>query len=327
MSSGIETWPAAASPYASQVDTLFWSMTAVTGAVAVGVFIFIIVFSVRYRAAADADRRLDLSPEAKKRNRAIEITCVVVPLVIFLAFFFWAARLYFQYFTPPARTLEVYVVAKQWMWKLEHTDGRCEINELHVPRDQPVKLILTSQDVIHSFFVPALRVKRDVVPGRYTVLWFRATRPGTYHLFCAEYCGTDHSRMKGGIVVMEPEEYANWLSGGAPTATLASQGAEKFRSLGCSGCHSVGGSVRAPLLDGLFGRNVPLASGAFVKVDERYVRDSILQPARDVAAGYDDVMPAFAGNVSEEDLLELVAYIKSLAAQRRPAATEGRDGP
>jgi cytochrome c oxidase subunit 2 len=316
--SSLSTWPVAASAYAGHVDTLFWSMTAVTGAVAIGVFVAIIVFSVRYRAAAVVDRRWDDSPESRKRQRAIEITWIVLPLLIFIAFFYWAARLYFRYFTVPAQALEVYVVAKQWMWKLEHTDGRREINELHVPRGQPVKLIMTSQDVIHSFFVPAFRVKRDVLPGRYTLLWFKPTRDGTFHLFCAEYCGTDHARMHGGIVVMEPEDYARWLSSGTPERTLASLGADKFRALGCSGCHEPGAAIHAPNLAGLYGRTVPLADGRFVKVDERYVRDSILLPSQDVAAGYPAVMPSFATTANEQDLVELIAYIKSLAGNRSP---------
>jgi cytochrome c oxidase subunit 2 len=314
----LSTWPVAASAYARHVDALFWSMTAVTGAVAIGVFVCMIVFSVRYRAAAVVDRRWDDSPESRKRQRAIEITWIVVPLLIFIVFFYWAARLYFRYFTPPPQALEVYVVAKQWMWKLEHTDGRREINELHVPRGQAVKLIMTSQDVIHSFFVPAFRVKRDVLPGRYTLLWFKPTRDGTFHLFCAEYCGTDHARMHGGIVVMERQDYARWLASGTPQRTLANRGAEKFRALGCSGCHEPGASVHAPNLAGLYGRTVPLTDGRFVTVDERYVRDSILLPTQDIAAGYPAVMPSFATTVSEEDLVELVAYIKSLAGSGSP---------
>jgi cytochrome c oxidase subunit 2 len=313
--STLGTWTAAASAYATHVDTLFWSMTAVTGAVALAVFTLIIAFSIRYRAAATVDRRIDSETEIRKRSRTLEVTWIVVPLLIFVAFFFWAARLYFQYATPPSPAQEVYVVARQWMWKLEHSDGRREINQLHVPRGQPVKLIMTSQDVIHSFFVPAFRVKRDVLPGRYTLLWFTPTRTGTFHLFCAEYCGTDHSRMDGGIVVMEPEDFARWLARGAPGPTLATRGAEKFRALGCSGCHDPGAAIHAPSLVNLYGRTIPLADGQFVTADERYVRDSILLPSREIAAGYPNAMPSFAATVSEQDLLELVAYIKSLAAQ------------
>jgi cytochrome c oxidase subunit 2 len=201
------------------------------------------------------------------------------------------------------------------MWKIEHPSGAREINELHVPRGRPVKLVMTSQDVIHSFYVPAFRVKRDVVPGRFAVLWFTATRSGEYHLLCAEYCGTDHSRMGGRIVVLEPDAYARWLESGSHESSLASRGAAKFVSLGCSGCHVGSTLVHAPDLRHLYGRTVPLADGSFVRVDERYLRDSILLPGKDIAAGYADDMPSFAGRVSEEDLLELIEYIKSLAPE------------
>jgi cytochrome c oxidase subunit 2 len=224
----------------------------------------------------------------------------------------WGANLYFQYARPPSQTLEIYVLAKQWMWKVEHGNGRREINELHVPRGQDIKLVMTSQDVIHSFYLPAFRVKHDVLPGRYDALWFRPTQTGVYHLFCAEYCGTDHSRMGGRIVVMEPEDFGRWLSGGTPTPSLAAAGEAKFREFGCGGCHGENATVHAPPLERIFGREVPLANGQFVHADERYIRDSILLPGRDVAAGYPDVMPSFAGRVSEEDILELIAYLKSL---------------
>jgi cytochrome c oxidase subunit II len=313
--------PTAASGFADQVDFLLWTMTGVTGFVAVAVFIFMVTFSVRYRRAAHVDRSLDAT--ASGRNRILEVTWITVPLLIFLAFFVWAAWLYFKYENPPRGALEIYVVAKQWMWKLEHTNGRREINELHVPRGRVVKLVMTSQDVIHSFFVPAFRIKRDVLPGQFAVLWFKATVSGEYHLFCAEYCGTDHSRMGGRIIVMEPEAYTRWLDTGSHEPSLATLGAAKFRSLGCSGCHDVNSVIHAPRFEGLYGRVVPLSDGSFVKVDERYIRDSILLPGKDIAAGYANDMPSFAGRVSEQDLLELVAYIKSLApdASGQPGST------
>ncbi len=243
----------------------------------------------------------------------------MIPLLIFLGFYVWGARLYFAYASTPTDPLEVYVVAKQWIWTLEHRNGRREINILHVPRGSPVRLIMTSQDVIHSFFVPALRIKRDVLPGRYESLQFTATSDGAYHLFCAEYCGTDHSRMEGSIVVMEPADYGRWLEAGAVQASLASRGAALFRQAGCSGCHAATSSVHAPSLSGLFGSTVPLSNGSFVRVDERYVRDSILQPAAEIAAGFPDLMPSYTGRLSDEDLLELIEYIKSLAAAQRSA--------
>jgi cytochrome c oxidase subunit 2 len=315
--------PPAASAYASQIDTLLWTITAVAGAVALGVFVLLIKFSVQYRRAAGEGLAPADSPP-RQRQRALEITWITLPLLIFLAFFVWAARLYFQYERPPGQPLELYVVAKQWMWKLEHPNGRREINELHVPRGRAIKLVMTSQDVIHSFYVPAFRVKRDVVPGRFAILWFTPDRTGEYRLFCAEYCGTDHSRMDGRVVVMEPNAYARWLSAGTPQPSLVSLGQAKFRSYGCSGCHEGNTVIHAPQLEGLYGRVIPLADGRFVRVDEQYLRDSILLPARDIAAGYADDMPSFAGQVSEQDLLELIAYIKSLATQGATAGSEAR---
>ena len=305
--------PPAASNYAARVDALLWSMTAVTGVVAAAVIVLLVLFCIRYRRAAHVNRAM--RDAAGERRHGLEITWITVPLLIFLVFFFWGAWLYFDYESPPARPLEIYVVARQWMWKLEHANGRREINELHVPRGRPVKLVMTSQDVIHSFYVPALRVKRDVVPGRYAVLWFTATRAGEYHLLCAEYCGTDHSRMGGRIVVLEPDAYAHWLETGSHEASLANRGAAKFESFGCSGCHVGSAIVHAPSLSHLYGRIIPLADGSFVRVDERYLRDSILLPGKEIAAGYADDMPSFAGRVSDEDLLELIEYIKSLAPE------------
>jgi cytochrome c oxidase subunit II len=305
--------PPAASELAGRVDTLLWSMTAVTATVAAAIIVLMVSFCIRYRRAAAVDRTMH-DPGGEHR-RPLEVTWITVPLLIFLGFFFWGARLYFSYENPPREPLAIYVVARQWMWKIEHPDGRREINELHLPRGRPVKLVMSSQDVIHSFYVPAFRVKRDVLPGHFAVLWFTPTRSGEYHLLCAEYCGTDHSRMGGRIVVLEPEIYARWLEGGSHVASLASRGAAKFRSFGCSGCHLGDAAVHAPKLSHLYGRTIPLADGSFVRVDERYLRDSILLPGKEIAAGYADQMPSFSGRASEQDLLELIEYIKSLAAE------------
>jgi cytochrome c oxidase subunit 2 len=227
----VTAWTESATPYAHRVDALFWTLTGITGAVALGISAIILLFAIRYRRAAVLARgTLDQQPVTGKRG--LEIFWIVVPLLIFLAVYMWGARLYFQYARPPSRAQEIYVLAKQWMWKVEHANGRREINELHVPRGEAVKLVMTSQDVIHSFYVPAFRVKHDVLPGQYTLLWFQPTQAGVYHLFCAEYCGTDHSRMGGRVVVMEPEEFGRWLSGGSPTPTLAAAGEAKFRAFG-----------------------------------------------------------------------------------------------
>jgi cytochrome c oxidase subunit 2 len=235
----------------------------------------------------------------------------VIPLLLFIVIFVWAARDFMALYTPPADALPVYVVARQWMWKLQHRGGRREINELHVPLGQPVRLVMTSQDAIHSFYVPAFRLKQDVLPGRYTSLWFTATQAGEFRLFCAEYCGSQHSQMIGRVVVMQPADYARWTAEGTPSPSLAQYGFARFRELGCSGCHAAGSTVHAPSLRGLLGREVHLQDGRAIVADENYIRDSILLPKKDVVAGFEPVMPSFAGQVSEEDIQALVAYIRS----------------
>jgi cytochrome c oxidase subunit 2 len=257
-------------------------------------------------------------------STALETTWSLVPFGIFLIFFVWGAVLYFQERTPPRNAMEIYVVAKQWMWKLQHVDGQREINELHVPVDRDVKLIMTSQDVIHSFFVPAFRLKQDVLPGRYTTLWFHAIRPGTYHLFCAEYCGTQHSGMIGSIVVMNPVDYEAWLSGGGGEGSLASTGQKLFQQLGCGSCHRSDTQGRGPNLVGVFGKPVLLEDGRTVTADENYVRESILNPGAKIAAGFKNIMPSFQGVVNEEQLLSLVAYIKSLQGSQPSGLVSNR---
>ena len=303
--------PDTASTLAPKVDALFLAMTLMTGSVAAGVFIVMIVFVLKYRRGANVDRR---RPESSGRmQRRLETAWIAIPLLLFIAAFGWAAALYFDHAAPPDGALEIGVVAKQWMWKSEHGRGQREISELHVPVGVPVKLLMTSEDAIHSFYVPAFRLKQDVLPGRYTSLWFTATRAGEYHLFCAEYCGTDHSRMLGKIVALDPAQFQRWLRASHPERTMAARGATLFRQFGCSGCHGANAAVHAPSLESIFGRPVPLSDGTTVIADERYLRDSILLPAKEIAAGYAPIMPSFAGQVSEADLLDLIAYTKSLA--------------
>jgi cytochrome c oxidase subunit 2 len=245
----------------------------------------------------------------------LELTWSIIPMGVFLVIFFWGAVVYFQERTPPRDATEVYVVAKQWMWKLEHAEGQREINELHIPVGRDVKMIMTSQDAIHSFYVPAFRIKQDVLPGRYTVAWFRATKPGTYHLFCAEYCGTQHSGMIGSVVVMEPAQYETWMSAGS-NGPLSAGGQKIFAELGCVTCHRTDAPGRGPNLQGLFGRPVQLEDGRTVIADENYIRESILDPGAKVVKGFKPVMPTFQGLVSEEQLNALVAYVKSLSAAK-----------
>jgi cytochrome c oxidase subunit 2 len=232
-----------------------------------------------------------------------------------MVIFVWGASVYFAIASPPAETLNIYVVGKQWMWKFQHLDGEREINQLHVPVGRNVKLITTSEDVIHDLFIPAFRVKADVIPGRYVNIWFNATKPGRYHLFCAEYCGTRHSGMIGEVVVMEETDYQDWLSGGAPEGSLASAGEKLFADLACNTCHRPDSAGRGPVLNGLFGKTVALQSGEMVAVDEAYVRESILNPAAKITAGFQPIMPTFQGLVSEEGLLELIEYVKALRTE------------
>jgi cytochrome c oxidase subunit 2 len=254
----------------------------------------------------------------------LEVTWTVIPIIIVTVLFVWSTRIFFAMSDAPADTMNIYVVGKQWMWKFQHLDGQREINELHVPVGRNVKLIMTSEDVIHDVFVPAFRMKADVLPGRYTTEWFHATKPGRYHLFCAEYCGTRHSGMIGEVIVMEPQEYEAWLSGGSPQGSLAEAGAKLFNDLACVTCHRPDSGARGPMLDGLYGRTVQLQGGGTARADEAYIRESILDPTAKITAGYQPIMPTFQGLVSEEGMLQLIEYIKSLKAQQgQPAPVRG----
>jgi cytochrome c oxidase subunit 2 len=309
-------WPVRASTVAGNLDALFIFLLVVTGLVTILIFILIFVFAVKYRSSK--------VPEATQIQGSIplESTWSIVPFGLFLVFFAWGAVLFFQERTPPLGSMEIYVVAKQWMWKLQHIEGQREINELHVPVNRDVKLIMTSQDVIHSFFVPAFRIKQDVLPGRYTTAWFHATKAGTYHLFCAEYCGTQHSGMIGNVVVMSPADYESWLAGGGAEGSLAATGQKLFQELGCTTCHRFDTQARGPNLVGVFGKPVLLQDGRTLTADENYIRESILNPGAKIVAGFNNLMPSFQGVVSEEQLLALVAYMKSLEMpqQREPVS-------
>ncbi|MGH8137568.1 MAG: cytochrome c oxidase subunit II [Steroidobacteraceae bacterium] len=308
-----------ASSIAPRIDALFWSMIALCGLVAFTVFGAIVFYCVRYRRGSHADRT-----GRHNQSLGVELTWTLIPFVLFIVVFIWSLFLFAQARTPPASAQTLYVVAKQWMWKVQHPAGQREINALHVPLGEPVRLTMTSQDVIHSFYVPAFRVKQDVLPGRYTQLWFTATRLGTFPLFCAEYCGLDHSRMGGAVVVMQPAEYARWLDDHNTGASLVTQGASLFRSRGCSGCHGTNASVHAPDLEGLYGRPVHLSDGTTVIANERYLHDSILLPNTQLVAGYEPIMPAFSGQLSEDDLLALIAYIKSMPTANTDESHERR---
>jgi cytochrome c oxidase subunit 2 len=297
---------------AGRVDGLYVFLLAVSVFFSLLIAGLILYFAVKYRR-----RREHGIGEVSHGATLLEIAWTLIPLFITIVCFGWGASVFFAMSRPPDGTLNVYVVGKQWMWKFQHLDGEREINELHVPVGRAVKLIMTSEDVIHDVFVPAFRIKADVVPGRYTSIWFQPTKPGRFHLFCAEYCGTRHSGMIGEVVVMDPSEYQAWLSGGAPEGSLASTGEKLFADLACNTCHRPDAQGRGPVLQGLFGKTVALQGGESVVADEAYIRESILMPAAKITAGYQPIMPTFQGLVTEEQLLQLVEYVKSL----RPSAS------
>ncbi|MBT0667615.1 cytochrome c oxidase subunit II [Novosphingobium profundi] len=302
-----------ASTLAPRIDHLFFALVGLSLVIVLLVGCLVAGFAVRYRRGSKAQR----GQLPKWITRDVELGWTAATFFVAIFIFWFAASMQTSEFEIPNNAMEIHVVAKQWMWKLEHADGQREINTLHVPVGVPVRLVMTSQDAIHSFFVPAFRIKQDVLPGRYTETWFQATKPGTYHLFCAEYCGTDHSQMTGGIVVMPPAAFARWSEGAAAQGTLAAQGAVLFRQLGCSGCHGKSARVRAPSLAGLYGTRQPMAGGGFRQVDEEYLHDSIEQPQKDIVAGYTPVMPSYQGIASEGDIIRIIAYLKTLKAGGR----------
>ena len=299
-------WPTAASTTADQVDALYLFLVGVSSAVTLMVIILTVILIFKYRHSKHP------VAEQVSGSLPLEITWTLIPLGVFMIFFVWGASLYVAEATPPKDSLQVYVVAKQWMWKFQHENGVREINTLHVPADRDVRLTMISQDVIHSFWVPDFRIKADVLPGRYTTLWFRANKPGTYHLFCSEYCGTNHSSMTGTVVVMEPTQYAEWIRNGGAMGTFAATGQKLFQELGCTTCHRFDTQGRGPNLVGVYGKPVLLSDGTTLTADDAYVRESILNPGAKVVAGFQPIMPSFQGLVTEDQLLSLIAYVKSL---------------
>jgi cytochrome c oxidase subunit 2 len=320
MQSWIPLVPDSASTFSWKVDALYFYLSGVTLFFALLISSVLIFFVIRYRRRTPYE-----IPRPIAGSHKLETLWTIIPFVIAMTMFGWGAQVYFQQYKPPANAIEVYVVGKQWMWKLQHATGQREINQLHIPVGRKIKLIMTSEDVIHDFFVPAFRTKMDVVPGKYTTMWFEATTPGTYHLFCAEYCGMNHSGMTGSIIVMEPREFDNWLSGNAGSGTPAAAGQQLFQSLGCASCHGANGEGgRGPTLAGVFGQKTQLQTGDSVTVDEGYVRESILNPQAKLVAGFGAIMPTFQGQITEDQLMQLVAYIKSLPAggqTQQPATT------
>ncbi|HEX3704124.1 MAG TPA: cytochrome c oxidase subunit II [Vicinamibacterales bacterium] len=320
---GIPLFPEQASTMAPRVDALYFFLLAIGAFFTLLIAGLIVYYAFRYRRRTPDEIGVSIHG-----GLVLELTWTIIPALITVVLFVWGSSVFFAQQRPPDETINIYVVGKQWMWKFQHLDGQREINELHVPVGRAVKLIMTSEDVIHDLFVPAFRVKADVLPGRYTSIWFQATKPGHYHLFCAEYCGTRHSGMTGEVVVMDPAAYQTWLSGGAAEGSLASAGEKLFADLACNTCHRPDSQGRGPVLDGLFGQTVTMQNGENVVFDEAYIRESILNPTAKVVAGFQPIMPTFQGLVSEEQLLQLIEYVKSLRAQTEvPTARPATPGP
>src|ERR1700723_704732 len=304
-------FPREASPIAPYADALYFFLLTITviGLTLVGCLIF--GFAIRYRK--------EKHPVAiqVEGSTLLEATWTIIPLALFLVVFVWGALLYFRIYDPPTNAMNIYIVGKQWMWKAEHPGGQHEIDALHIPINRPLQLTMISQDVFHSFSIPAFRVKREVIPGRYTTVWFEATQPGTYHLFCTQYCGTLHSQMIGEVTAMKPEEYQAWTAGSTSGMSLAQNGERLFASLGCNSCHSGSAAARGPNLAEVYSSRVQLANGSYTYVDDAFLRDSILNPTMHVTAGYAPIMPTYQGQISEEGLIDLVEYIKTLHSNFR----------
>ena len=301
-------FPAQASTIAWQVDALYGFLVVLTVVFCALVFGMVTIFAIKYRRRSD-----DEQPEQNHGNLALELSWTIIPLFIGLFVFLLGADVFFRLQRAPADPLEIYAVGKQWMWKIQHESGKREINTLQVPKGQPVRVTMTSEDVLHDFFIPAFRVKNDVIPGRYTTLWFEATQLGEFHLFCAEYCGTQHSGMIGKVIVMDPTDYHDWLMGASASGeTMVEAGQRQFQELGCETCHKSTSSGRGPSLIGVYDKPVQLKNGQEVTVDVDYIRESILQPRAKIVEGYEPIMPIFEGQISEQSLLQIVTYIKSL---------------
>jgi cytochrome c oxidase subunit II len=318
MQSWVPFVPDSASSMSWKVDAVYFYLSGVTLFFTLLISAILIFFVIRYRRRTPYE-----IPRPVAGSHKLETLWTVIPFVISMTIFGWSAKVYFEQYTPPQNAIEVYVVGKQWMWKIQHSTGQREINELHVPVGKKIKLIMTTEDVIHDFFVPAFRMKADVVPGKFTTQWFEATKTGTYHLFCAEYCGMNHSGMIGSIIVMEPREFDNWLSGNTGTTTPAAAGQQLYQTLGCASCHGANGEGgRGPTLLGMFGKQVQLVGGQTIRADEPYIRESILNPQAKLVEGFGPIMPTFQGQISEDQLVQLVAYIKSLqgTGQQQTAA-------
>jgi cytochrome c oxidase subunit 2 len=301
-------FPDKATEMAGDIDALYFAFLGISAFFTLLIATLVLYFAVRYKR-----RTNDEVGQPEKAGMWLEVTWSVIPLCILMGMFVWGTKVYVDAYRPPSDAVEYFVTGKQWMWKFQHPEGQREINHLHVPVGQPIRLTMTSEDVIHSFFVPAFRIKADVLPGRYTSLWFKASKPGTYTLFCAEYCGAEHSRMIGSVTIMEPGDYEAWLAGADTGPTPVASGQELFQTKACNTCHRPDSAALAPILNGQFGKSVELVDGEIVQINADYIRQSILEPFAKVVKGYQPLMPTYQGQLSEDEILQLISYIKSLS--------------
>ena len=303
------------------MDLLYLFIVLVCAFFTVVVTAAVVFFTIKYKRRHEQEVGADIHG-----SLILELTWTFIPFVLAMMMFVWGADLFFRLSRPPADAMELFVVGKQWMWKVQHPEGVREINEMHVPINRNVRITLGSEDVLHDYSIPAFRVKMDAVPGKWTTMWFKATKPGTYHIFCAEYCGTKHSGMIGQVIAMEEQDYEAWLAGGRSTGSTVDQGSRLFAELSCNTCHEEGSTARGPSLIGVFGSMVPLSNGANAVADDNYLRESIMNPQARVVRGYQPIMPAFQGMVSEENLMQLIAYIKTLTPASSSTTTPAGDG-
>ena len=301
-------FPESASTISGDVDALYTFLIVMSTFASLLIAILVVYFAVKYRRRSPDDK-----PKPVHGSIVLELTWSIIPLLVALVIFAWGAKIYYSMRRPPASSMEIYVVGKQWMWKFQHASGRREINELHIPVGRPVKLTMATEDVIHSLFVPAFRVKFDVVPGSYRTMWFEAKKPGKYRLLCTEYCGTKHAGMGGWVIAMEADEFQTWLSGG-PQLSVVASGEKLVQELGCETCHRQEPSGRGPSFHGVFGKEIEMENGETITVDENYLRESILNPQAKIVSGYQPIMPTYQGLITEEGLMQIIAYIKSLSA-------------
>ncbi|WP_428484791.1 cytochrome c oxidase subunit II [Rhodopila sp.] len=307
-------WPPSASAAAVDTDHLILAFTVLTLVLVLPIFVGFTWFAIVYRNGRPANRK-----HAESHSERIELSWMIIPFLLTLFFFVWGAWSFDTHRHPPANAMQISAIGRQWMWKFEHPGGQAEINNLHLPAGQPIVINMISQDVIHSLYIPAMRIQMETLPDRYTLIWFNSDRPGTYRLYCSEYCGTDHSNMDGLLTIMKPADYQAWLAQSSSGQSLASAGKALFASYGCSGCHNQQSTVRAPTLAGFYGKPVALADGRTVTADDSFIRGSILDPNKNAVAGYKQVMPSMKGLMSEDDLARVVAYVKARGQQGEQA--------